>query len=104
MVYGCAIPGVVDGWGLGRVDVVFAARWRELASETGALKGLRRNRSVENPLRALPLHVGCGHLLRETAGRLAKLADCSTMALMKRLKKSGNWLYVLCAEDHAVGR
>ena len=68
-------------------------RWRELASETGALKGLRKDKSVESGLRVLLLHVGCGHSRRESVVRakMAGLADVSVMALMKRLKKSKDW-------------
>ena len=74
--------------------------WRELASETGALKGLRKDKSVESLLRVLLLHVGCGHSLRESVVRakMAGLADVSAMALMKRLKKSKDWLHALCVE------
>jgi len=72
--------------------------WRELAQETGALKGLRKNRSAENLLRVLLLHIGCGHSLRETVVRARKagLADLSDVALLKRLRKSGDWLHALC--------
>ena len=74
------------------------ADWRELASERGALKGLRKEKSVENLLRMLLLHVGCGHSLRETVGRAKKagLGDFSAVSLMKRLRKSGGWLQALC--------
>ena len=40
--------------------------WRELAQDTGALKGLRKDKTVDNLLRTLLLHLGCGHSLRET--------------------------------------
>ena len=72
--------------------------WRELANETGALKGLRQDKSVENLLRVLLIHLGCGHSLRETVVRAKKahLATMSDVALLKRLKKSKNWLYALC--------
>ena len=75
-------------------------RWRELASETGALQGIRKDKSVEPLLRVLLLHVGCGHSLRESVVRakMAGLADVSAMALMKRLKKSKDWLHALCVE------
>ena len=39
--------------------------WRELARETGALKGLRKDKSVDALLRTLLLHLACGHSLRE---------------------------------------
>lgn len=72
--------------------------WRELAKDTGALKGLRKDKSVENLLRTLLIHLGCGHSLRETVvrARRANLADLSDVALLKRLKKSKEWLYSLC--------
>ena len=74
------------------------ADWRELASERGALKGLRKEKSVENLLRMLLLHVGCGHSLREAVVRAKKagLGDFSAVSLMKRLRKSGGWLQALC--------
>ncbi len=64
--------------------------WRELAQDTGALKGLRKDKTVDNLLRTLLLHLGCGHSLRETVvrARQARLADLSDVALLKRLKKS----------------
>ena len=40
--------------------------WRTLADDTGTLKGLRKDKSVENLLRTLLQHLGCGHSLRET--------------------------------------
>ncbi len=72
--------------------------WEALAAESGALKGLRKDKSPENLLRVLLLHLGCGHSLRETAvrARRAGLADLSSVALMKRLAKAGPWLHSLC--------
>ena len=74
------------------------ADWRELARATGALKGLRKDKSVDALLRTLLLHLACGHSLRETVvrARKAKLADLSDVALLKRLRKSGGWLQALC--------
>ena len=74
--------------------------WQRLATETGALKGLRKDKSVENLLRTLLLHVGCGYSLRETVvrARKANLADFTAVALMKRLRKSKDWLQALCVE------
>ena len=74
------------------------AGWEALAAESGALKGLRKDKSPEKLLRVLLLHLGCGHSLRETAlrARRAGLADLSPVALMKRLTKAGPWLHLLC--------
>ncbi len=76
----------------------FPPDWEALATGSGALKGLRKDRSPENLLRVLLLHLGCGHSLRETVirARRAGLADLSSVALMKRLAKSGPWLLSLC--------
>ena len=81
-------------------DVVLSfllANWKELARETGALKGLRKDKSVEALLRVVLLHLAGGHLLRETAvrARKAELADLSDVALLKRLRKSSAWLRAL---------
>ena len=74
--------------------------WRELAASTGVLKGLRKDKSAENLLRVLLMHLGCGHSLRETVvrARQAELAELSSVALWKRLKKSQDWLQALCIE------
>lgn len=76
----------------------FPENWCELAAETGALKGLRKDKSAETLLRTLFIHLGCGYSLRETAvrARKAKLADVSDVALLKRLKKSKQWLNEMC--------
>ena len=76
----------------------FPSDWERLAAESGALKGLRKDKSPENLLRVLLMHLGCGHSLRETVvrARQAGLADLSDVALMKRLKKSEAWLQALC--------
>ncbi len=76
----------------------FPDNWIELALETDALKGLHKDKSAENYMRTLLIHIGCGYSLRETVSRakLAGLADISDVALLKRLRKSKNWLYRLC--------
>ena len=75
-------------------------KWRELAASTGALKGLRKDKSAEKLLRVLLIHLGCGHSLRETVvrARKAQLAELSSVALWKRLRKSRDWLRALCVE------
>lgn len=72
--------------------------WRELALQADALKGLRKNKSLENPLRTLLIHLAGGYSLRETAlrARQAGLAELSDVAVMKRLRKSREWLAQMC--------
>ncbi len=76
----------------------FPENWIELASETNAFKGLRKDKVAENYIRTLLIHLACGHSLRETAARakLAELADLSDVALLGRLKKAKDWLHALC--------
>ena len=76
----------------------FPNNWIELASKTDALKKLRKDKDVENYLRTLLLHIGCGYSLRDSASRakLAGLADISDVALLGRLKKAKDWLHSLC--------
>ena len=74
------------------------AGWEALAAETGALKGLRKDKSPENLLRVLLIHLGSGQSLRETvavAGS-AGLAELTPAALMKRRAKAGPWLHGMC--------
>ena len=83
------------------------SEWRELAEDTGALKGLRKDKSVDKLLRTLLIDLGCGHSLRETVvrARQANLADLSDVALLKRLRKSKEWLYALCVrlfQEHGI--
>jgi len=73
--------------------------WLEQAVNTSALKGLRKDKSAKDLLRTLLIHLACGYSLRETAlrARQAKLADMSDVALLKRLRKSKDWLAALCS-------
>ena len=94
-----------DDWDL--LLTFFPGNWRDLATETGALKGLRKNGSAESLLRTLLIHLGCGHSLRETVvrAREAGLADLSDVALLKRLRKSRDWLHALCValfREHGI--
>jgi Transposase DDE domain len=74
------------------------SNWRFLARRTDAIKGLRQDKSEEKCLRTLLIHLACGYSLRETVvrAREAHLAELSDVALLKRLRKSEEWLYELC--------
>jgi len=76
----------------------FPDNWVDLAFERKAVKNLRKSKDVENYIRILLLHVGCGYSLRETVTRakLAGLADISDVALLGRLRKAKDWLHGLC--------
>ena len=76
----------------------FPEGWRELAESTNALKGLRKAKSVDALLRTMLIHLAGGFSLRETVvrARQAQIADLSDVALLKRLRKSVDWLQQLC--------
>ncbi len=71
-----------------------------MAKQSGAVKRLRGFPSPDVLLRMLMLHVARGYSLRETVVRakLAKWADISDVALLKRLRNSEEWLRFLCIE------
>jgi hypothetical protein len=75
-------------------------RWREQAVESGAIQRLRGFGSPESLLRTILLHVAHGFSLRETVvvAKLADLAAVSDVALLKRLRKSEEWLRGLCVD------
>ena len=64
----------------------FPTNWKELGRVSGALKGLRQDKSEENYMRTLLLHLGCGFSMRETVvrARQAKLVELSDVALLRR--------------------
>lgn len=74
--------------------------WQRIALWSGAIERLRGFRSPEALLPTLLLHVARGYSLRETAvhAKLANWANVSDVALLKRLRKSEEWLRTLCAE------
>jgi hypothetical protein len=78
----------------------FPDNWVELASASDALKGLRKDKDVENYMRTLLIHIACGYSMRETATRakLAGLADISDVAMIGRLRKAKDWLHSMCVE------
>ena len=89
---------LIEDWDLLRSFL--PANWEDLAARTGALRKLRKDKSPDSLLRTLLLHLACGHSLRETVvrARRANLADLSDVALLKRLRKSRDWLQALCIE------
>ena len=90
------VSAMDEDWNL--LASFFPDQWREMARKTSALKGLRQDKCEEKFLRTLLIHLGCGCSLRETAvrAREAQLADLSDVALLKRLRKSAEWLHHLC--------
>ena len=79
---------------------LFPPNWEIEARRSGAVARLRGFDSVNEVLRTLLLHVGCGYSLRETAVRakLAGVAEVSDVTLLNRLRQAETWLQRLCQE------
>jgi hypothetical protein len=67
--------------------------WQAKAKELGALRRCRKVPDAETLLRVLLIHLAEGCSLRETAvrARRGKLIELSDVAIMDRLKVSGEW-------------
>lgn len=72
--------------------------WEEQARPSGAVARWRGFASPEALLRTILLHVARGYSLRETVvhAKAAGLASVSDVALMKGVRRSGEWLRELC--------
>src|ERR1700693_2013115 len=79
---------------------LFPPGWEELGRSTGAVTRLRGFDSLNDLLRTLLLHVGCGWSLRETSvqAKLAGIAEVSDVTLLNRLRDAENWLRQMCQE------
>lgn len=88
----------LDAWPL--VESLLPAGWREQAKTLGALRRARQIRDAATLLRVLLIHLADGCSLVETAVRAAelKLCELSDVAVLKRLRASGEWLNWLCRE------
>ncbi|MDE8347522.1 MAG: IS4 family transposase [Acidocella sp.] len=86
----------VSDWEL--VKALLPADWQAAARHCGALRRCRQVDSAETLLRLIFLHVAGGLSLRQTVVRAKVLgwATLSDVALLKRLRASGNWLESLC--------
>jgi hypothetical protein len=79
---------------------LFPQGWGEQARAAGAIE---RERGITAPdvlLRVFLMHVGKGYSLRETAVRAKKagLTEISDVGLLKRLRRSEDWLRWLCVQ------
>lgn len=79
---------------------LFPAGWDRQAKETGAMERQRGITIPETLLRLFLLHVARGYSLRETSVRAneAGLATISDVGLLKRLRRSEDWLQWLCMQ------
>jgi DDE family transposase len=85
------LAGVAEDWQI--VLRVLPLGWQEKARELGALRRYRQFPDAATLLRVLLIHVAEGCSLRETAVRAAegRLVTVSDVALLKRLRVSGDW-------------
>lgn len=72
--------------------------WERAGRLSGAVERLRGFASLQEVLRVLLMHVGCGYSLRETAVRAkaADIAAVSDVTLLNRLRQAEGWLQHLC--------
>lgn len=79
---------------------LFPEGWQKQAKQTGAIERERGITSPEALLRLFLLHVARGYSLRETVVRAKEggLTAISDVGLMKRLRRSEEWLRWLCTQ------
>src|SRR6266851_3850133 len=79
---------------------LFPEGWDRQAKESGAMARQCGIKIPETLLRLFLLHVARGYSLRETAVRAkeAHLATISDVGLLKRLRRSEEWLHWLCTQ------
>ena len=77
---------------------LFPAGWQQQAKQTGAIERQRGITAPDSLLRLFLLHVARGYSLRETAVRAKEggVATISDVGLLKRLRRSEEWLHWLC--------
>ena len=87
---------VDEDWGV--LASFLPGNWQQLAAHTGALRGLRKDKSPENLLRTLLIHLGMRALA--TGDRCAGAPGSpgrfvGRSPAQARLRKSRDWLYAL---------
>lgn len=78
----------------------FPESWQQKAKELGALRRCRKFAEAESLARTLLIHLADGCSLRETALRASEgnIASISDVALLKRLRASGEWFRWMAVE------
>lgn len=105
--------GVGEDWSV--ICGLMPEGWKEKAKELGALTRYRKFKDGETLLRTLLIHLSEGCSLRETAirARESGLTSLSDVALLKRLRSSGEWFrwiaqgimqqWIMCEGDYSIG-
>ncbi len=73
---------MAEDWAV--LESFFPENWAGLALENNAIKGLRKDKAVENYIRTLLIHIACGYSMRETATR-AKLSGLADISMLRCL-------------------
>ncbi|MFH2044398.1 MAG: IS4 family transposase [Pseudomonadota bacterium] len=78
----------------------FPEEWQQKCKELGALRRCRKFAEAESLVRTLLIHLADGCSLRETAVRASEgnIANISDVALLKRLRASGEWFRWMAVE------
>ncbi len=82
------------------IESLLPQGWQTAARQLGAFRRARYIREPSTLLRVLLFHAVAGSPLRQTVAllRAAGVADLSQVALLKRLRNSGDWLAWIAAE------
>jgi hypothetical protein len=77
---------------------LFPDGWQDQAKQTGAIRRRRGITAPDSLLRLFLLHIARGYSLRETVVRAKEtgLAAITDVGLLKRLRRSEEWLHWLC--------
>ena len=88
----------LDAWD--DISSFLPKEWRECAQKHGVMKGARQDKSLDDTLRVLLMHLACGYSLKETVARATvgnrKLYSSSHVALRDRLIKFTPFFKEMC--------
>lgn len=92
------LDGIGEDWAV--VERVLPAGWQDKAKELRALFIPKEFKDASTLLRVMLIHLSGGCSLRETAvrARVGGLVDVSDVALLKRLRKCGQWFRWMCEQ------
>jgi hypothetical protein len=98
LYYGVMQNATEEDWAV--LLSLFPEGWDRQAKDTGAMERQSGIKVPETLLRLFLLHVARGYSLRETAVRAKEsgLATISDVGILKRLRRSEDWLHWLCKQ------
>ena len=92
------LDGLTEDWAV--IERVLPTGWQEKAKESRALFIPKEFKDASTLLRVMLIHLSDGCSQRETAvrARAGGLVDVSDVALLKRLRKCGQWFCWICEQ------